>query len=143
MTLKVIPRLLTFSSAIRRKFVQYVTRFQLIASVKLHYYGRRTISGKLLAFGFCFVTTMQLLSNYFDLLLSPSTQANVGLYWSSVEDRRLLSTCSRSTDRLADVCCRLPALTDRRLPVDLSTQCHFFAMLFSSSVKLHYYKRRR
>ena len=26
---------------------------------------------------------------------SPSTQANLGLYMSSVEDRRLLSTCSR------------------------------------------------
>ena len=34
------------------------------SSVKLH--GRRTISGKLLVFGF--VTTMQLLPNYFDLL---------------------------------------------------------------------------
>ena len=37
----------------------------LSSSVKLHCYGRRTISGKLLAFGF--VATMQLLSNYFDL----------------------------------------------------------------------------
>ena len=37
----------------------------LSSSVKLH--GRRTISGKLLAFGF--VGTMRLLSNYFDLLL--------------------------------------------------------------------------
>jgi len=34
--------------------------------VKLHYYGRRTISGKLLAFGFA--ATLRLLSNYFDLL---------------------------------------------------------------------------
>ena len=31
--------------------------------------------------------------NYFDLLLSPSTQANLGLYRSSMVDRRLLSTC--------------------------------------------------
>ena len=38
----------------------------LSSSVKLHYYGRRTISGKLLVFGF--VATMRLLSNYFDLL---------------------------------------------------------------------------
>ena len=67
-----------FSSAIRQTFVQYFTRFQLTAcsrgplrqlgflssSAKLH--GRRTISGKLLTFGF--VATMRLLSNYFDLL---------------------------------------------------------------------------
>ena len=39
----------------------------LSSSVKLHCYGRRTISGKLLAFGF--VATMRLFSNYFDLLL--------------------------------------------------------------------------
>ena len=58
-----------FSSAIRRTVVQYFTRFLLFflsSSVKLHCCGRRTISGKLLAFGF--VATMRLLSNYFDLL---------------------------------------------------------------------------
>ena len=36
------------------------------SSVNLHYYGRRTISEKLLAIGFA--ATMRLLSNYFDLL---------------------------------------------------------------------------
>ena len=79
MTLKVIPLLQAFSSAILRTFVpDFLPDFNwqhacavpqrqlgfLSSSVKLH--GRRTISGKLLAFGF--VATMRLLSNYFDLL---------------------------------------------------------------------------
>ena len=36
MTLKVIPRLQSFSSAIRRTFVQYFTRFQLTACSRGH-----------------------------------------------------------------------------------------------------------
>jgi len=65
MTLKVISQLQAFSSAIRRTFVQVPQRQPgfLSSSVKLH--GRRTISGKLLAFGF--VATIRLLPNYFDL----------------------------------------------------------------------------
>ena len=80
MTLKVIPQLHAFSMAIRRTFVQYFTRFKLTAGShgpsvtagllvfisEVDCYVRRTISGKLLAFGF--VATMRLLSNYFDLL---------------------------------------------------------------------------
>ena len=126
MTLKVIPVLQAFSSAIRRTFVQYFTRFQLTARsrgpsatagllVFISEVALNKISGKLLAFGF--VTTMRLLSNYFDLLLSPSTQVNLGLYRSSVEDRRLLSTCSRIHQPGGRRCCRSPALTDRLLPV--------------------------
>jgi len=43
----------------------------------LHYYGRRTISGKLLAIGF--TATMRLLSNYFDLLYQISTDSVLAL----------------------------------------------------------------
>ena len=42
----------------------------LFSSVNLHYYGRRTISGKLLAVDFA--AMMRPLSNYFDLLYSYS-----------------------------------------------------------------------
>ena len=54
---------------------------------------------------------------------SPSTQANVGLYRSSVEDRRLLSICSRVHRPGGRRSCKLPALTDRRLPVVFSQCC--------------------
>ena len=46
---------------------QCVRSVIFLLTVQLHYYGRRTISGKLLAIGFA--ATMRLLSNYFDLLL--------------------------------------------------------------------------
>ena len=48
----------------------------LSSSVKLH--GRRTISGKLLAFGF--VGIMRLLSNYFDLLLSQVFSISINVH---------------------------------------------------------------
>ena len=123
------PRLQAFSNAIRRTLVQYFTRCQLTArlrgpsatasSVKLH--GTRIISGKLLAFGF--VTTMRLLSNYVDLLLSPSTQSNLVLHRSSVEDRRLFTNLLTGSQPCGRRCCRLPALTDPRLPVVFSQCC--------------------
>ena len=40
---------------------------QFSSSVKLNYYGRRTISGKILAIGFA--ATMRFLSNYLHLFL--------------------------------------------------------------------------
>ena len=52
--------------AVRSQFDFFLTVW-FSSAVKLHYYGRRTISGKLLAIGFAVAT--RLLSNYFDLLL--------------------------------------------------------------------------
>ena len=72
----------SFVGAIHRTFVHILPHFNwqrahavpqrqlgfLSSSVKLHCYGRRTISGKLLAIGFA--ATIRLLSNYFDLLFT-------------------------------------------------------------------------
>ena len=71
---KVISPLQAFSSAIRRPFVQYFTKFQLTARSRsppataglLVFISEVSLLWKLLAF--VFVATMQLLSNYFALL---------------------------------------------------------------------------
>ena len=65
----------------------------LSSSVKLH--GRRTISGRLLAFSF--VATVRLLSNYFDLLLPTAARISeeglsVRLYFLSFEPTDLEMT---------------------------------------------------
>ena len=61
---------------------------------------------------------------------------------SSVENRRFLSTCSRprislsrSTDRLADAYCTLPAFIDRRLSFDPVSFFHS-VIFFNSEVAL-------
>ena len=73
----------------------FAVRFS--SSVKLHYYGRRTISGKLLAIGFA--ATMRLLSSYFDLFFHFSVTRKHPLFAQRDHDARN-NSCSRLIRRL-------------------------------------------